>query len=643
MRTTVGLRSLPILHFTRAQRAQNFAERAEEAAPMEPPAAAEPSGGENDADQDDLDGADYEPGADAGVEEDDDAAAAAAAAAAAEGLDGEAGEEGKKKRRGRKKDASDLNLLEDPQDVVVELTADVLEELSGHKKLHQLRYPTFIVVTHPNFQLRSIEGLQAVKGTALKELDLSNNRLLVLDGLEQFSTLKVLRAAHNEIAEVTIEKLPRLKHLDLSYNKLDGIPDLSGFKALAHLDLSHNRIGTRPDSETSRDGWENFKHAPLQQLTTLKLNDNALAWDQKAFNEQVAMLKEKKLKHISLENNPFVDEVEAYRIWLISNCIKLVSLDGDKVSPVEKRSRIKEPPAVVRDGAVAEKDDVYLGKKVTVKIFEQTAKLMRCFDRPEQCLDVVQAVQEDLLRLVPIDPRGRIMFDIEVEDARNELELMEDADADETTEVKSEHGEDFREPPELIEEFMQTLVLLIERQPAASAKVLRLMVLCLSFENEGLSTRALEQLLDFLEAGGSYSELVVSTLMSTLIPQLTDAKIPEHSRDLLLRALHMLAEEGEGVKEGMRPLAPTLAQWLGHASPSEAVLGVIASACRDTKTVLELREERLAKRVITLIQACAAYAWRVHGTRLVCAVCMHGLCVCACLVKHGTCRVQRSL
>ena len=129
------------------------------------------------------------------------------------------------------------------------------------------------------------------------------------------------------------------------------------------------------------------------------------------------------------------------------------------------------------------------------------------------------------------------------------------------------------------------------------------MVLCLSFENEGLSTRALEQLLDFLEAGGSYSELVVSTLMSTLIPQLTDAKIPEHSRDLLLRALHMLAEEGEGVKEGMRPLAPTLAQWLGHASPSEAVLGVIASACRDTKTVLELREERLAKRVISLIQA----------------------------------------
>ena len=129
------------------------------------------------------------------------------------------------------------------------------------------------------------------------------------------------------------------------------------------MKFSHPSTRTRTLALTlTLTRWENFKHAPLLQLTTLKLNDNALAWDQKMFNEQIAMLKEKKLKHISLENNPFVDEVEAYRIWVISNCFKLVSLDGDKVSPVEKRSRIKEPPAVVRDGAVAEKDDVYLGQ-----------------------------------------------------------------------------------------------------------------------------------------------------------------------------------------------------------------------------------------------------------------------------------------
>ena len=91
--------------------------------------------------------------------------------------------------------------------------------------------------------------------------------------------------------------------------------------------------------------------------------------------------------------------------------------------------------------------------------------------------------------------------------------------------------------------------------------------------------------------------------MSTLLPQLTDAKIPERSRDLLLKALHALADDGEAVKEAMRPLAPTLTAWIGVSEPSEAVLGVIAAACKDVKMALELREERLPKRVISLMQS----------------------------------------
>ena len=70
-----------------------------------------------------------------------------------------------------------------------------------------------------------------------------------------------------------------------------------------------------------------------------------------------------------------------------------------------------------------------------------------------------------------------------------------------------------------------------------------------------------------------------------------------------------LAEEGEGVKEAMRPLAPTLAGWLSEKEPSEAVLGVIASACRDPKTALELRDERLPKRLISLFAARETKRW----------------------------------
>lgn len=248
---------------------------------------------------------------------------------------------------------------------------------------------------------------------------------------------------------------------------------------------------------------------------------------------------------------------------------------------------------------------MYMGKKCTVKMFELSNRLMGCFDAPNLTLDAVQWAQDQLLKLIPVDPRGRVMFDFDKEDTRDELELVEDADDD--TE-RSTHKIDLRSPEQIIEEWVQTLMLLAERQPAVSSKVLRLLVLSLSLENEGLAQRSLEQLLDFLEAG-SIAEVVVTTVMGTLIPQLTDSMIPIRSRDLLLQALHTLAEEGEGIKEAMRPLAPTLAGWLNEKEPSEAVLGVVASACKDPKTALELRDERLPRRAIALLQFRETKRW----------------------------------
>ena len=160
--------------------------------------------------------------------------------------------EGGKRRLRRRLRADELNLLKAPMDVIVELTEATLEELADNRKLHQLRYrrhlvfrasscarPTGCVRSRaprsrharppaPPVPRRAAPPRRQGPSAPLRrqELDLSGNKLMVLDGLEQFSTLKVLRAARNQITEVTIEKLPRLKILDLSHNKLDGLPDL---------------------------------------------------------------------------------------------------------------------------------------------------------------------------------------------------------------------------------------------------------------------------------------------------------------------------------------------------------------------------------------------------------------------------------
>eukprot|EP00966_Prymnesium_polylepis_P131436 3039942-Prymnesium_polylepis.1 len=47
----------------------------------------------------------------------------------------------------------------------------------------------------------------------------------------------------------------------------------------------------------------------------------------------------------------------------------------------------------------------------------------RCDLRCDLRCAQVEAIQEDLLKLIPLDPRGRIMFDYETEDDRDELQV----------------------------------------------------------------------------------------------------------------------------------------------------------------------------------------------------------------------------
>ena len=63
----------------------------------------------------------------------------------------------------------------------------------------------------------------------------------------------------------------------------------------------------------------------------------------------MSTLKDKKLRHILFTGNPFVEEVEAYRIWIISNCAKLVDLDGDKVTPRATKAKASSMPATDYD------------------------------------------------------------------------------------------------------------------------------------------------------------------------------------------------------------------------------------------------------------------------------------------------------
>ena len=75
----------------------------------------------------------------------------------------------------------------------------------------------------------------------VKHLDLSNNRIFELDGIEKFSNLRVLKLNNNKITKVEgLKDLKSLEILFLRYNRITEIEDLKNLNNLKYIDLSNN-------------------------------------------------------------------------------------------------------------------------------------------------------------------------------------------------------------------------------------------------------------------------------------------------------------------------------------------------------------------------------------------------------------------
>jgi Leucine-rich repeat (LRR) protein len=117
---------------------------------------------------------------------------------------------------------------------------------------------------------RSIKKISQVNGlerlTKLKILDLSNNEISEIEGLENLEMLELLSLSNNKIERMKgISSLKNLKNIDLSENRISKIEQLSQLQNLYTLDLSGNNI-------LKISGLENCPN-----LETLNLNNNLIS------------------------------------------------------------------------------------------------------------------------------------------------------------------------------------------------------------------------------------------------------------------------------------------------------------------------------------------------------------------------------
>ncbi len=167
-----------------------------------------------------------------------------------------------------------------------------------------------------DFSNRNLQNIQQINPTydpsIIEELNLENNNLTSIDGIENFTSLNTLHLENNSINELKpLLPLKKLERLYLRRNKITEIKDINNLNHLKVLDLSENEI-----SKIS-------SLSELIELEVLDLGHNKI----KEVNELDNLLN---LRYLNLQNN-LVEECNGFPklinlrvLYLSKNSLKVI-------------------------------------------------------------------------------------------------------------------------------------------------------------------------------------------------------------------------------------------------------------------------------------------------------------------------------
>ena len=124
-----------------------------------------------------------------------------------------------------------------------------------------------------NNELSSLSGLENLSN--LSSLDLRNNQLSSLEGLGQLSNLSYLDLRNNQLSSLEgLEQLSNLSSLDLGFNQLSSLEGLGQLSNLSSLDLDNNQL-SNIFRRLSNSNIKNLRQ--LHNLSLLRLGGNRLS------------------------------------------------------------------------------------------------------------------------------------------------------------------------------------------------------------------------------------------------------------------------------------------------------------------------------------------------------------------------------
>ena len=238
------------------------------------------------------------------------------------------------------------------------------------KKIENISHLQNLTVLDFSFnKIRLMDSLSACNFPRLERLYLSSNKITDVEGIFQFTNLKMLELGSNRIRTVpteisslvhleelwlgknkivsmTLPPLPRLRHLSMQNNRLEVwepafFQNLSG---LTHLYLGHNNLPDLPEEfalltdlvevDLVRNAITLIKPIPqLQKLEELWMNDNKI----EDLGQISNLASFPALKTIYLERNPMQDlgnkeAEERYREAILKAVPQIQQIDAEHVN-----------------------------------------------------------------------------------------------------------------------------------------------------------------------------------------------------------------------------------------------------------------------------------------------------------------------
>ncbi|WAR26726.1 LRGUK-like protein, partial [Mya arenaria] len=220
----------------------------------------------------------------------------------------------------------------------------------------------YLHCTIPGYSLIDIQVL--ANFTELQKVEIPYNEITDLSPLSDLPYLLILNASHNKLSTVLDFKPPRnLKEVDLSFNEIEVISDLSAHHSLMKLNLdklslAHNKIGKMQGLNglpiqylNLRINFSGNKIRSLKGLQNHDLLESLDLEDNEVIDiSEIKFIKEMPmLRQLNLLRNP-IQELPDYRLSILFQIQRLTELDRHKVEVDEKVSSMNmfnPPPEVI--------------------------------------------------------------------------------------------------------------------------------------------------------------------------------------------------------------------------------------------------------------------------------------------------------